>query len=520
VKSHPKSVVRELEIIEMGFLAVVAVLMPCLVALIAGELVLDHHHNYDQMIRVLDDTAKKCPDISYRYDLEGKTTEGRSLAVLVLSDNPKEHEIGEPEFKYVGNMHGNEVVGRELLLKLVDYLCEGYKAGDAEVTKLIRETRIHIMPSMNPDGWEKANGQEGDNGQRDWLVGRTNAQDVDLNRNFIDLDKIIFSSQQKHVENNHLLRQGIRHNEKLAPETKAVMEWIMDHPFVLSANLHGGDLVANYPYDESRSGRSQEATPSPDDGTFRYLAESYAEEHAVMAKPHKSCDNTPEDRFYKQGGITNGAAWYSVAGGMQDFNYLSTNCFEITLELGCEKFPPAADLPRFWSDNKEALINYMWQSHIGLKGVISDDKGNPISNALIKVRNTTSGKDTDHDITSNHGGDYYRLLIDGPYEVTIEAEGYEPEVRHVKVFNEPHHEAQVLDVTLSKEGEKHDETGANSMGAAKYGKVIRQEGDDLQDLFDMPAGYDMDSKAYQERLRDLKDVLSNYWEKGNNNDME
>ena len=101
-------------------------------------------------------------------------------------------------------MHGNEVLGRELLLKLADYLCEQYLAGDIDIMRLVSFTRIHLLPSMNPDGWQLAT----ETGARDYLVGRTNNHSVDLNRNFPDLDRIMFGNEQAHIDhNNHLLQQ-------------------------------------------------------------------------------------------------------------------------------------------------------------------------------------------------------------------------------------------------------------------------------------------------------------------------
>jgi murein tripeptide amidase MpaA len=60
------------------------------------------------------------------------------------------NEVGEVEFQYIANMHGDEVVGRELSLYLIYHLCDQYH--QPRIKDIVDNTDIHILPTMNPDG--------------------------------------------------------------------------------------------------------------------------------------------------------------------------------------------------------------------------------------------------------------------------------------------------------------------------------------------------------------------------------
>ena len=80
--------------------------------------------------------------------------------------------------------------------------------------------------------------QEGSCDSSSRFEGRVNANGVDLNRDFPD---------QFHVDKSDGSILSGRQNE-----TVAMMTWIVSNPFVLSGNLHGGAVVASYPFDDSR----------------------------------------------------------------------------------------------------------------------------------------------------------------------------------------------------------------------------------------------------------------------------
>ncbi|RLV76305.1 hypothetical protein DV515_00017109 [Chloebia gouldiae] len=245
------------------------------------------------------------------------------------------------------------------------------------------------------------------------------------------------------------------------------MAWMDKNPFVLGANLQGGEKLVSFPFDTARpSPPTPAAAPrlldyederpelqeTPDHAVFRWLAISYASAHLTMAETFRGGCHAQD--VTDAMGIVQGAKWRPRAGSMNDFSYLHTNCLELSIYLGCDKFPHESELQQEWENNKESLLTFMEQIHRGIKGVVTDQQGEPIANATIVVgginHNVRTGRDCG--VLAGHwqhgpqptpppapysaasGGDYWRILNPGEYRVSARAEGYNPSVKTCHVL--------------------------------------------------------------------------------------
>jgi carboxypeptidase D len=388
------------------------------------------YESHEAMLEKLHDLERRYPQLA-QVGSVGRSVEGRDLAFIKISANVQQRSPLEPMFKYVANMHGDETVGRQMLIYLAQYLLANYGT-DPRVTRLLDQTEVHLMPSMNPDGFSRSSEGCGLLSQLPFFSGpsaRPNANDKDLNRDF---PKQFEDPLDVPFEELTRGRQ---------PETVALMRWIKSNPFVLSANLHGGAVVASYPFDDSRQHQpSGLYSASPDDTFFRHAAAVYASNHRTMARVRHCGDNFKD-------GITNGAQWYDVPGGMQDFNYLHSNDFEITLELSCCKHASADALPEEWNNNKEALLAYMEQTHLGIKGFIVDDAGQPVPNARVEVKGIAKT------VVGTPSGEYWRLLLPGTYTVEASAPGYGSSSEVVNVGGSQPPSPTLVNFKLSRGGQ-------------------------------------------------------------------
>jgi hypothetical protein len=338
-----------------------------------SQKILLNYPSYNDLTRKLQELAARKPEIMKLTSI-GKSAQGRELWVMKVSDNVDVDEV-EPEFKYISSMHGDEITGRELTMFFLEEIAEKYGT-DPEITALVNNTEIFIMPSMNPDGSERRS--------------RANARGKDLNRNF-----------------PNIIRDTQSTTAGREPETQAVMNFQASRQFALSANFHGGAVVANYPWDSTYDRH-------PLDALAQELSTIYAEKNSEMINSR----NFP-------GGIVNGADWYVVEGGMQDWSYFWFNDLQITIELSDQKWPAYSAIPGFYQRNRDSMVAFMKEIHRGAGFRLARKSGR----GSVQIRQI-SPQARDLGTYAFRGGEFYKVLPIGEYEFVVsEAEKSERTIK-------------------------------------------------------------------------------------------
>ena len=361
----------------------------------------------DMMKRYAEDHPERCTYLDW-----GTLASGRKLMFCRINNGEPD---GKPKFLYTSTMHGDELTGMMLMLRLIDELCT---SDDPRILNLIDRLDIFISPCTNPDGTY--------HGGNSTVYGarRNNANNVDLNRNYPDFD------DGPHPD-----------GYEYQPETNWMMELAEQYPFTMAANYHGGSEVMNYPWDTYQP-------LHPDDDWWQLVCHEYA-------------DLTHEqDTLYMSGydnGIVNGYVWYSIYGSRQDYMNYYAQCREVTIECSIPYTPNPSTMPMYWTYNHESMLRYLEQCLYGIHGTVTDS----ITSEPLKADVTILTHDHHGSAVSSHlpAGDYHRPIKGGTYEVTFSCEDYYPKTLTLTVGD---WETLVQDVQLVPVGYGVEEDGPST----------------------------------------------------------
>lgn len=283
----------------------------------------DRYPTYDTYIAMMHGWADRYPSLC-RLDTIGTSVQGRLILAIYIQIQTDD-DLYRPEFFYSSTMHGDEVTGYVMMLRLIDTLLSGYGTNQ-QYTNLINTTRISINPLANPDGTY--------NRSNNTVQGsmRYNANYVDLNRNYPDpFGTDPLNDQQL--------------------ENTAMIEYFSNHHFRLSANLHGGSEVMNYPWDSFTSYQR----PHPDREWWKEVCKRFVDTSRMYSR---NCFRDVNSEGYIAGGD-----WYVISNGRQDYVNYYHDCREMTMEVSSVKTLSSDQLPAYWRFLQHSLVNYIEEIH-------------------------------------------------------------------------------------------------------------------------------------------------------------
>ncbi|UCE17675.1 MAG: T9SS type A sorting domain-containing protein [Gemmatimonadota bacterium] len=224
----------------------------------------DHFHSYAEMLAEMQAVEAAHPGIAKVYDIGDSWEKTQSLAdrdiwAIKISDNVAVEEPAEPEILYMGCHHAREIITPELLLYFMNYLVDNYGT-DPQVTNIVDNRQVWIVPMVNPDGLEYV--------RNDDIWWRKNRRDngdgtygVDLNRNYgYQWGYDDYGSSPN--TSGATYRGTAAFSE---PETQAIRDLVESHNFVIALSYHSHADVYVFPWNYIEAN-------TPDHATFICIA--------------------------------------------------------------------------------------------------------------------------------------------------------------------------------------------------------------------------------------------------------
>ncbi len=355
--------------------------IPVMASTARQALDLTAYPTWPQYLSLMKTFAGTWPEIC-TIDTIGFSVKGKALLAAEINVGHYQQN-SVPEIFLTSSIHGDELVGYTLMLRLIDLLLTEHDS--AGVKEILAGKIILINPLSNPDGTYH---------QSDTSVYgaiRANANLVDLNRNYPD------PQDGDHPDGN-----------AWQPENVAMMAFMQQYPPNLSVNFHGGAEVFNYPFDTWSYRHA-------DTDWFRFIGREYADSARSL---------NPAYMNDLQNGITNGYDWYEVNGGRQDYVTWFLRGREVTIELSHDKMPMADQLKTFWDLNRRPLLDYIAQAGYGIEGHVTD----AITGEPVVATITIPGHDKlNSEVMSGLQGTFFRYLYPDTYRFAVSAEGYRPD---------------------------------------------------------------------------------------------
>jgi hypothetical protein len=139
------------------------------------------YHTFSEMEQILFNFSNNYPEIT-KLSSQGKSYEDRNIWCLEISDNPGIDE-NEPGVFFIGLHHAREWPTLEICLYIIEKLTSEY-ASDPEITNIVDNRRIWIVPCVNPDGYFYSHDQGIDWRKNRHYFDEYETIGVDLNRNY------------------------------------------------------------------------------------------------------------------------------------------------------------------------------------------------------------------------------------------------------------------------------------------------------------------------------------------------